>query len=575
MIPPGETIIETKKCRISGQEFFVTDKDLEFYDKVSPIFAWKKYVIPSPTLCPEERMRRRLSHINMRKVYFRPDSVTGKKIFSIYAPGAPFPVFENAYYHSDAWDPKALKRDFSDQEKFLTQFHHLANTCPHFARNIQNVENSDFCTNLSNAKDCYMSFRWIWWEKLLYSEFFLQSENCIDCTWITRSRNCFMCVDIVECESSYYLQNCSSCVDCISCFGCSGCHHCYSCSNLQNKSYYIANVAYSEDAYNKKIHEIAIHDQNIHKRISDWNSTQIKRYQQSSKTENVVWDYIVEWSNVWSCFDCAKVENTKYCDFVSVANNCWDIWGFWNELSWSYESIWAWLQSQKVTFCAFSWNNISDAFYSQYCSNIHDCFGCIGLHSHEHHCILNTPYSNQEYETLCWKIIDHMRSTWEWWEFFPHELSPFGYNETVAQEFFPLTEEEARAKGWNWYTEEQKSFDGNVYTPLSIENYDERIVWYEWAQKNINDILSWILVCEMTGKPFRIIRQELAFYIENSLPIPTKHPDQRHTERMDMRNPRKLYERQCAECQKDIITTYAPERPERVVCEECYRKIVY
>jgi len=79
----------------------------------------------------------------------------------------------------------------------------------------------------------------------------------------------------------------------------------------------------------------------------------------------------------------------------------------------------------------------------------------------------------------------------------------------------------------------------------------------------------------VTGKPFKIIKQELVFYIENNLPVPTKHPDQRHKERMDLRNPRKLYERTCAECEKDIVTTYSPDRPERVVCEECYRKLVY
>jgi formylmethanofuran dehydrogenase subunit E len=44
---------------------------------------------------------------------------------------------------------------------------------------------------------------------------------------------------------------------------------------------------------------------------------------------------------------------------------------------------------------------------------------------------------------------------------------------------------------------------------------------------------------------------------------------------MELRNPRELYERQCTECHKDIITTYSPDRPERVVCEECYRKFVY
>ncbi len=38
VIPFGEKIVETKKCRLSGRDFFITDKDLEFYAKVSPIF---------------------------------------------------------------------------------------------------------------------------------------------------------------------------------------------------------------------------------------------------------------------------------------------------------------------------------------------------------------------------------------------------------------------------------------------------------------------------------------------------------------------------------------------------------
>jgi hypothetical protein len=39
IIPPNEKIVETKTCLLSGKEFVVTDKDLEFYDKVSPVFA--------------------------------------------------------------------------------------------------------------------------------------------------------------------------------------------------------------------------------------------------------------------------------------------------------------------------------------------------------------------------------------------------------------------------------------------------------------------------------------------------------------------------------------------------------
>jgi hypothetical protein len=36
-----------------------------------------------------------------------------------------------------------------------------------------------------------------------------------------------------------------------------------------------------------------------------------------------------------------------------------------------------------------------------------------------------------------------MKSTGEWGEFFPLALSPFGYNETVAQDYFPITESKA------------------------------------------------------------------------------------------------------------------------------------
>ena len=83
------------------------------------------------------------------------------------------------------------------------------------------------------------------------------------------------------------------------------------------------------------------------------------------------------------------------------------------------------------------------------------------------------------------------------------------------------------------------------------------------------------MICEITGKPFKLIKQELLFYVQNGIPLPTKHPDQRHKERMKMRNPRELHERNCAECGASIITTYAPYRTEKIVCEECYRKLVY
>ncbi len=113
-----------------------------------------------------------------------------------------------------------------------------------------------------------------------------------------------------------------------------------------------------------------------------------------------------------------------------------------------------------------------------------------------------------------------------------------------------------------------------------------------------DDILNWAIECEITKKPFRVIEQELKFYRKHNLPIPRRHPDQRHAERMSARMPDKLYERIC-DCEgckehadtigsysekdfsehlitkkqaRKILTPYSPDRTEIVYCEVCFNK---
>jgi hypothetical protein len=44
------------------------------------------------------------------------------------------------------------------------------------------------------------------------------------------------------------------------------------------------------------------------------------------------------------------------------------------------------------------------------------------------------------------QIIERMMQDGEWGEFFPATMSPFGYNETVANEYYPLSKSEATEK---------------------------------------------------------------------------------------------------------------------------------
>jgi hypothetical protein len=156
-----------------------------------------------------------------------------------------------------------------------------------------------------------------------------------------------------------------------------------------------------------------------------------------------------------------------------------------------------------------------------------------------------------------------MQKTGEWGEFFPITISPYAYNETVAQEYFPLVPANVKTLGGRWKEENQMEFQPQRITiPSDIKDVSD-------------DICYEVLACEVTGRNYRIVPQELAFYRRMKLPIPRKHPDQRHLERIQKRNPRQLLERKCDQCKANILTSYPPTSPVKVYCEKCYLKEVY
>jgi hypothetical protein len=85
----NDPIVERKTCptqSCGGEPFAIFQSDLDFYEKVSPIYGGKKYLLPTPTLCPEERWRRRLLFKNERALFKNTCALTGKPIISIHAP---------------------------------------------------------------------------------------------------------------------------------------------------------------------------------------------------------------------------------------------------------------------------------------------------------------------------------------------------------------------------------------------------------------------------------------------------------------------------------------------------------
>lgn len=481
-IPPNEKIIETKKCRISGQEFFVTDRDLEFYEKISPTFAGKKYLIPSPTLCPDERMRRRLSFRNERKLYHRKCNKTGNQIISIYSPDKPYTVYDQKVWWWDDWSPSDYGLKFDFNKSFFEQFHTLDLRTPKLSVMTSKNENCEYTHLTANNKDCYLIFESSNNQECYYGLWLQKSERCIDCDFIHESTNCYNSTDIYNCYNVCFSQNSYNCQNCQFINNCTWCKYCFWCINLQNKEYYIYNRAVSEKEYNIFlnffIHANTEEQQKYIQNKKQLDLSSVHKYANLVQSENCIWDYMVHARNCFYCTHIHDAEDIKYGEHVwRNAKNIMDASTVGRNASWVYESLNVGIDVNNNLFCIQNWTS-QETIYSSSCFNSQKLFWCSGIKKWKN-CILNISYSQQEYDYICSRIINHMKNTGEWGEFFPHQLSHFWYNETDAYNHFPhLTEEEVKNHLWNWKEEEEtNSYHGPYYNSLPIQEYSEKKSW--------------------------------------------------------------------------------------------------
>lgn len=152
----NDPIVEWKTCTISGQPFAIYQSDLDFYKKMSPTFSGQRFPIPSPTLCPEERQRRRLMRRNERKLYKKKCDATGDSIVSIYSPEKVYKVYKQDFWWSDEWDAIDYGIDFDFNKSFSHQYHELLLDTPLPSLSNFNNENCDYANYLNDSKDCYL-----------------------------------------------------------------------------------------------------------------------------------------------------------------------------------------------------------------------------------------------------------------------------------------------------------------------------------------------------------------------------------------------------------------------------------
>ncbi|MCM2339231.1 MAG: hypothetical protein NDI62_02115 [Burkholderiales bacterium] len=567
---------ENRICQNCKNDFIIEPEDFNFYEKIK---------VPPPTFCVECRRQRKAVWRNERSLYKRNCDLCNKNIFSVYPEKSIFPVYCYDCWVSDKWDVGKYSEDLDFSKPFFEQFKNLSNKVPHYALYNINAKRSDYCNISADLKDCYLIFGSWYSENCSYGDSVLESKDSFDNLWITKCDNCFYLVDCENCYKTLFSQECDSCIDSWFLFNCRNCSNCLFCSNLQNKQCCVFNKQLTKEEFDnfKKsfLENLSIDELKKAKgKFEEFKIKTIRRFMIGKNYVNSTGNFIRNSKNIKKSFFIHDDENIKY-GFRSVLSqkDSFDIWGC-SGGEMAYESLNV-DYSSRVFFTLHSWH-LLDSVYSIDIKQSSFLFGCYGL-KNKNYCILNKQYSKEQYEELLPKIIQHMNDMpyidskgiiYKYGEFFPPGLSPFSYNETVAQDYFLLTKDEAQKQGYKWKDLEIKNYKITKQTkdlPSKIEDVDD-------------SILEDIIECQHDQKcnegctqAFRIIKPELQFYKNMGLPLPILCPNCRYHEYFKLRNPIKLWHRKCmkTDCTNEFETSYSPDRPEIVYCERCYQQTVY
>ncbi|MFA6515219.1 MAG: hypothetical protein WCT42_03060 [Candidatus Paceibacterota bacterium] len=562
---------ETKNCQNCKNDFTIESEDFLFYEKIK---------VPPPTFCPQCRFVRRMIWRNERSLYKRKCDMCNKNIIAMYDDTVNFPVYCPECYRSDKWEASIYGQDYDFHKSFFEQFKNLLNIIPRVSlyTHGENI-NCEFTNIISGVKDVYLAF-----SVILNSEFVYYSSNVdsakqiVDSYNITNSELLYENIGANKNYNSQYSYWSSNCINCNFILDCNNCQDCFGCVNLQNKRYYIKNVQYKKEEYEEKIKEFNMGSfKFIEKTFKEFWQFSLKfprRYANIINSIGSTGDELRNTKNVKKSFNVIDAENVKY-GYRNVGNK--DSMDTSHSLRGNlvYEHTLGATDGYNVKFIANGNINLRDSEYSDFSYSSANLFGCIGL-KNKQYCILNKQYKKEEYFKMVEKIkkhmndmpyVDHIGRSYVYGEFFPYELCPFGYNESVINDHFPLTKEEILEKGYPY----KEKIDNKYTITLKTKDIPDDI-------KDIDDsILDEVIECEISGKAFKITPFELQFYKRMNIPIPHLHPDERYKERLSLRNPMVLYHRSCMHegCVNEFETTYAPERKEIVYCKDCYQKEVY
>ncbi len=575
MAAEAKTEAETKVCEACKGEFAVEPEDLAFYGK---------FGVQVPKMCPRCRARRRMAFRNERVFYKRKCDKCGREVVSMYSPGKPYMVYCYECWFADDWDALSYGMEYDPARPFMEQFRELWEKVPKVALVYMRSVNSEYVNISADNKDCYM---------LVESS---NNEGCINCYWVQQCRDLvdvsfshqtelsYECDDCFNCYGLQYAKGCHDCRNGYFLFDCVGCSDCIGCTNLRSKQYHIWNEPHSKEEYEELLAEMKLDThagvEAAHRKFEEFLKTQPHKFAEIINAPGSTGNYIKNAKNCRQIFHCYDAEDAKYGIHVwRDAKDCMDVDTAGRGARLIYNSINSGIEVSNYVACAQCWT-CSFMEYSYYCFNCNHCFGCAGLRKKDR-CILNHEYDKASYERLRDAIVSEMKAKREYGEFFPIAISAFGYNESAAQEQFPLTKAEAIARGCKWEDTPRGTYGkGTIGWDKVPDTYD-----------GFNPTKH-VFTCTNCKRNYLVIPNEATFYKKLAIPVPRLCPDCRHERRFAARGPNRVSRQHCdcagttsengryrntrahahanAPCPNEFWTSYAANDERIVYCEQCY-----
>jgi len=546
-----------KMCPISGDTFEVDEYDRVLLDKLVVKIGEKKIDLPDPELAPSVRRRLKLMRRNEHHLYHTTCGLSGKKTISRIVPELWVPVYTNAAWASDDWECTDFGIERDAEGSVFEKINQLARSVPYqdMIGSLTNTTTNALYTNYTaDITDSYMVFDAHTINKCYYLTKARRCDDCVDGHGLMDCRRCYECIDSQWLMKCGWAQQCSHCRDCWWMLDCHNCESCIWCVWQSHKQYCIFNQQATKEQF----------EEFREKCIASWrNIDETKQRKTLIAEDRDLPATVTNSSWIHESTDIEWSQDLRWCSEMSEAQDCFDVCSYWHKSFLMTNSAQVGRFSHHIWMSSTVWKSehLLYCIDTKKCSH---CFGCVNMKGKQY-CIFNKQYTKEEYEEIVPQLIEQMQDDWVWWEWFPSTCCLFPYNDSKANEVYPIakvidSEWNVLVENLEWSgivtVEDSQAFiskavldlwweqkisllwrmkDSEVNIPKETKTVESKDLASLQSDISLEELSRLVVLWERTGRPYRFVKGELLIYKALGVPLPRLHWEERGKRRVELR----------------------------------------